>query len=123
MVKQILYIEDNPANALLMSKIMDRMPDYTLHEAGSAEIGIEMLATLRPDIILMDIGLPDMNGFEAVEEIKRRFEFAKEIPIIAVTSEAMPDYLERGKAVFFEYIVKPINVTQLLAVIEMAGMK
>jgi len=125
MVKDILYIEDNPANALLMSKLMSRIPDYILHEADCAEVGIEMLAgSLRPDIILMDIGLPGIDGFEAVKQIRARFDFAKELPIIAVTAEAMPDHLAKGlQADFFEYIVKPIDFTQLLAAIEMASMQ
>jgi len=117
----ILYIEDNPTNALLMRKFLGRIDKYILHDAPDAETGIEMLKSMQPDVILMDIGLPGMDGFQAMEQIRAQFDFAKDLPIIAVTADAMAEQVERaGNTEFFDYITKPIDFNRLLATLEVA---
>jgi len=121
MSKNILYIEDNPTNTLLMHKFLGRSKKYKLYDAPSAEAGIEMLKSMRPAAILMDIGLPGMDGFDAMRQIRVQFDFAKDLPIIAVTADAMEEQVERaGTAEFFDYITKPIDFNKLLATLEIA---
>ncbi len=121
MSKNILYIEDNPTNTLLMHKFLGRIKKYKLHDAPDAEAGIEMLKSMQPVAILMDIGLPGMNGFQAMEKIREQFDFAKDLPIIAVTADAMSEQVERaGDTGFFDYITKPIDFNKLLVTLEIA---
>lgn len=97
------------------------MPQYELFDATSAEEGLEMLKTLYPQVILMDIGLPGMNGFQALTAIRQQFDLENKIPVIAVSADAMPDHLAKGlNADFFDYIVKPIDFTKLITAIELA---
>ena len=122
MTKKILYIEDNPANTLLMRKIISRLPQYQLHDAPNAEAGLDMMDSIRPDIVLMDIGLPGMDGIQAAKEIKARFDFAQNTPIIAVTANAMATHIEgASEAEFFDYITKPIDFSKLITAIELAS--
>jgi len=117
----ILYIEDNPTNTLLMRKFLERIEKYTLYDAPDAEAGIEMLKSMQPAVILMDIGLPGMDGFQAMEQIREQFDFAKDLPIVAVTADAMAEQVERaGNTEFFDYITKPIDFNRLLATLEIA---
>ncbi|MCK5120580.1 MAG: response regulator [Methylomarinum sp.] len=121
MTMPILYIEDSPANTLLMRKIIRRMPQYELYDVPNAEEGLDMLKTLKPKVILMDIGLPGMNGFQALKEIRQQFDLEKKIPVIAVSADAMPDHVKKGfEADFFDYIIKPIDFSQLITAIELA---
>lgn len=119
--KIMLYIEDNPANTKLMRKVIRRLPDIVLLEAPDAEIGLEMIAHKKPDMLLLDIDLPGMNGYEAFSEIHRRFDFADSLPIIAITANAMKKDIEKGKAFgFYDYLTKPLNIPQFLAVMAKA---
>lgn len=108
---KMVYIEDNLANTQLMNKIIARIPELKLHTAINAEIGLELIENIKPDIILMDIDLPGMNGFEAFTEIRNKFKFAQKTPIIAISANAMKNDIEKGlKHGFFDYLIKPINV-------------
>ncbi len=112
---KILYIEDNPANMQLMQKVLKRLDGCILLDAPNAEIGLEMIEQIRPDIVLMDIDLPGMNGFEAYQAIQERFDFAETLPIIALSANAMKNDIHRGKELgFFEYLTKPVNIPLLI---------
>jgi len=116
----LLYVEDNPANMKLVEQIIARHPDLRLLTAVNGKSGIEIARASRPDVILMDINLPDINGFEALK-ILRSDPATVEIPIIAVSANAMPQDVERGlKAGFFRYITKPIKVSEFMEAMEMA---
>jgi PAS domain S-box-containing protein len=113
----ILYVEDNPANLRLMEAVIDRFDGMTLKSAINAEIGIGMAREILPDLILMDINLPGMDGIEALSQL-RKDEKTKGIPVIAITAAAMPHEKELGVKVGFEaYITKPINVPEVLEAI------
>ena len=113
----ILYVEDNPANLRLMEAVIDRFDGMTLKSAINAEIGLGMAREILPDLILMDINLPGMDGIEALSEL-RKDEKTKAIPVIAITAAAMPHEKELGAKVGFEaYITKPINVPEVLEAI------
>jgi signal transduction histidine kinase/AmiR/NasT family two-component response regulator len=116
----VLYIEDNPASVLLMRHIMKEMADIELVVATSAREGIELARGLKPGLILLDINLPEMDGFEVLK-VLRSDENISEIPIFAITANALPKDLERGVAAGFDhYIVKPLNIPQFIAAVDVA---
>lgn len=115
--KMIFYIEDNPANLKLMEKIISREPGLELVSAHTAEIGLAMIESDPPDLILMDINLSGMDGINAMGILQAN-DATRHIPVIAVSAAAMPRDIERGmNAGFRDYLTKPINVNKALAVI------
>jgi|GEM_PF-2247903 len=118
MAGSVLYIEDNPANIQLMEGILEHIPDIKLDSAHTAELGLASAKMNRPDLILMDINLPGMNGIEAFQELRRRSELS-DIPVIAISAAAMPSDIERGlKAGFLAYLTKPFDVAEVLKAVE-----
>ena len=110
----ILCVEDNAANLRLIEALIARVPDATLLTSGDAKTGLEMARTRIPDVILMDINLPGMDGFEALAELKAAPTTAA-IPVIALSASAMPADVERGRAAgFAHYLTKPIKLDELL---------
>jgi signal transduction histidine kinase/CheY-like chemotaxis protein len=116
----LLYVEDNPANLKLVEKIIARHPDMHLLTAVNGNSGIEIARASKPDVILMDINLPGINGFEALK-ILRSDPATAHIPVIAISANAMPLDIERGlKAGFFRYITKPIKVNEFMEALDVA---
>ncbi len=114
----ILYVEDNPANMQLMEMIIGRIGNTRLLTARNAELGLDLAKSEHPDLILMDINLPGMNGIEALMQLQN-MEETKNIPVIAITAAAIPKDVEAGvKAGFRDYITKPINVPEVIWTIE-----
>ncbi len=114
----VLYIEDNPASVLLMRHIMKEMADIELVVATSAREGIELARGLKPGLILLDINLPEMDGYEVLQTL-RSDEHTAEIPVFAITANALPKELERGVAAGFDhYIAKPLNIPQFIAAVD-----
>ncbi len=116
----LLYVEDNPANLKLVEQIIARHPDINLFTAVTGNSGIEIARISLPDVILMDINLPDINGFEALK-ILRSGPATAHIPVVAITANAMASDIERGlEAGFFRYITKPIKVNELMEALNLA---
>jgi signal transduction histidine kinase/DNA-binding NarL/FixJ family response regulator len=116
----VLYIEDNPASVLLMRHIMKEMIDIELVVATTPREGIELARGLRPGLILLDINLPEMDGFEVLK-VLRNDDHTADIPVIAVTANALPKDLERGVAAGFDhYLTKPLNIPEFIAAMEVA---
>ena len=114
----ILYIEDNPANLNLVAQIMGRRKHVHLLTAHTPEIGIKLARERLPELILLDINMPNINGYEVMEIFKADASL-KNIPVIAVTANAMSRDIERGKAAgFSDYITKPIDVTKFLNIMD-----
>jgi len=114
----ILYVEDNPDNMKLMEMIIGRIGNTRLLTAYNAELGLDLAKNERPDLILMDINLPGMNGIEALQQLQKTSE-TKDIPVIAITAAAKPKEAEDGlKAGFRDYITKPIKVSAFIQTIE-----
>ncbi len=112
---KILYIEDNPANTQLMRSVLKRLKYFELSDATDAESGLKMMEDIKPEVILMDIDLPGMNGLEALHEIRSRFAFAQSTPIIAVSANAMKSDIEQAmSAGFTEYVTKPIDIPKFI---------
>ena len=106
----ILYVEDEPLNQALVRSIIKQIPNTELITALTGEEGVEIALEQQPDLILMDLNLPGMSGYDALEIIKNEKSFT-ETPVFAVSANAMPDEIERGKAAgFFDYLIKPINI-------------
>ena len=110
----ILIVEDNEKNLKLVRDVL-RVKGYETLEAGTAEDGIRLARERRPDLVLMDIELPGMNGVDALR-VLRGDPATASIPVAAVTASVMPG--ERSKimaAGFDEYIGKPIELKAFLA--------
>jgi two-component system cell cycle response regulator DivK len=113
MGKKVLYVEDNPRNMRLVRKFLEHA-GYEVLEAENGLMGLEIAEKERPDVILMDINLPDIDGLEATMRLKDNTDL-KAIPVIALTANAMHGDRERCLAGGCDgYIPKPINKTELL---------
>ena len=113
-VRAVLYVEDNPANLKLVAQLVARRPDLRLLSAGTGGLGIELARAHRPEVILMDINLPDMSGIDALK-ILRADPATAHIPVVALSANAMPHDIEKGlQAGFFRYLTKPIKLDELL---------
>jgi CheY-like chemotaxis protein len=114
----VLYIEDNPANQELMTQIVSRHDGLTLLLAPNGRLGLELASAHAPDLILLDIHLPDMDGYELLRRL-RATTSTRRTPVIAVSADAMPDEVARSRAAGFDdQVAKPIQVQvldQLLA--------
>jgi CheY-like chemotaxis protein len=116
----LLCVEDNPANLRLVEQIIGRDPNVRLLSAVDGASGIEAARESQPDVILMDINLPDMSGLDALE-ILRADPATAHIPAVAVSANAMPRDIKRGlEAGFFRYITKPINVDEFTEALDLA---
>lgn len=114
----VLYIEDNPANLKLMAQILGRRGDIQFLSAHTAELGLQLALASRPDLILLDINMPGMNGYDVLRNLTMRGP-ASRPPVIAITANAMPRDIERGLAAgFADYLTKPIDVPAFLAVLD-----
>ncbi|MCB1156837.1 MAG: response regulator, partial [Leptospiraceae bacterium] len=110
----IIYIEDNPANIVLMEEVIGNYPGLQLMSIHNAELGIELIIKEKPDLVIMDINLPGMSGIEAIEKIKMNPDI-KDIPVIALSANVTFSDSRKGKELgFMEYIAKPIKVNELL---------
>lgn len=115
--KRILIVEDNEANLYLISFIL-KNSGYEVIEAREGLKGVELAIKEKPDLIIMDIQLPDIDGLEAVRRI-RASEADNDIPIVALTSYTMTGDREKAMAAGCTgYIEKPINPDTFIAEIE-----
>jgi len=116
----LLYIEDNPANMMLVEQLIARRPELKLLTAEDGTLGIELARACRPDVILMDINLPGINGTDALKVLLRNPMTAK-IPVIALSANAMPRDIKTGiDAGFFKYLTKPIKVAEFMETLDLA---
>ncbi|MHB8056433.1 MAG: PAS domain-containing hybrid sensor histidine kinase/response regulator [Desulfuromonadaceae bacterium] len=115
--RQVLYIEDNPANMRLVKKIISGLGGVGLVGAKTAEAGLELVHNVIPHLILMDINLPGMDGFEALQRLREN-PLTRDIPVVAVTASAMPDQVKRIRAAGFDdCLTKPINLQRFVTVV------
>jgi PAS domain S-box-containing protein len=114
----LLYVEDNPANLMLVEHIIEGHPHVSMLSARDGSHGIELARTHLPEVILMDINLPDISGIEALK-ILRKDPATKHIPVLALSANAMQHDIERGlKSGFFRYLTKPIRVNEFLKALD-----
>lgn len=105
----ILYVEDDPNNRTLIRRILGA-EGFTVHEAANARMALETLKTLKPDLILMDINMPDVDGYTLTAQI-RALPNMSAVPIVALTANVMRGDRERSlEAGCDGYIQKPIDI-------------
>jgi CheY-like chemotaxis protein len=116
----VLYVEDNQANLQLVEKIIMRRPEIRLLSAKSGPLGIELARAEQPNVVLMDINLPGMNGIKAMQILHADAATAH-IPVIAISANAIPRDVELGlEAGFFRYLTKPIRVNEFMDALDRA---
>ncbi|NOX25128.1 MAG: PAS domain S-box protein [Deltaproteobacteria bacterium] len=113
----LLYVEDNPSNRELLAAVLGHSANLKLLTAKNGREGIELAVAHKPDLILMDLNLPDIDGFETLQRLAELQE-TKDIPVIALSGNAMPVEIKRAlRAGFCGYITKPFNISELYRVI------
>ena len=113
-LRTLLCVEDNPANLKLVEELIARRPDLRLLTAVNGTLGIELARASQPEMILMDVNLPDISGIEAMK-VLREDPVTAHIPIVALSANAMPRDIEKGlQAGFFRYLTKPIKVNEFM---------
>ena len=114
----VLAIEDNSSNFSLLGMILEGRPDVTLIGASQGSIGLELARQHHPDLILLDLHLPDIMGDEVLRRLKDD-EATRDIPVVMLSADATPGQIERLLAIGAKkYLTKPLNVNQFLKVLE-----
>lgn len=109
-MKTILQIEDNRANRILVERILEPNPNYRLIQAEDGETGVNTALEEHPDLILLDMGLPDLDG-QTIVTLLRQIPELKEVPIVAVTAWPEETAVEMAQRYGCDgCILKPINV-------------
>ncbi len=116
----LLYVEDNPANLMLVEDLIERRPDIRLLTARDAIRGIAIAHNEQPHVILMDINLPGISGIQALK-ILADDPGTAHIPVVALSANAMPSDIEKGmEAGFYGYLTKPIKVSEFMGTLDKA---
>lgn len=119
-MRTLLYVEDNPANLMLVEDLIARRSDLCLLSAMDGNRGIDMARASLPDVILMDINLPGISGLQALR-ILARDPITAHIPVVALSANAIPRDIDKGLAAgFFRYLTKPIKVHEFMETLDMA---
>ncbi|MBA3581998.1 MAG: PAS domain S-box protein [Gammaproteobacteria bacterium] len=115
----ILYVEDNAANLMLVENLIARRADLNLISTLDGHAGIALARNAQPDMILMDINLPGINGVNALQ-ILRNDPLTAHIPVVALSANAMSGDIEKGlQAGFFRYLTKPIVLDQFMEIVDL----
>ncbi|MFO1271444.1 MAG: response regulator [Rubrivivax sp.] len=110
----MLYIEDNPVNQVLMEGMLAHRPGITLLQAERPEDGLAIAFEQPPDLVLLDVQLPGMDGFEVLRRL-RAHDATRATPVVAVSANAMPDDIAAARrAGFDDYLTKPLDLQRLL---------
>jgi PAS domain S-box-containing protein len=113
-IRTLLYVEDNPANLMLVEQIIEGLPQIKMLSARDGNGGVKQALDHIPDVILMDINLPGISGVEALK-ILRKNKLTEHIPVIALSANAMLRDIEKGlEAGFFRYLTKPIKIIEFM---------
>jgi len=106
--RTVLYIEDDPASKDLMKMVASLFSHITLITAWSGEEGVKITRNEQPDLIIIDINLPLIDGVKTLQLLRPRF---KDIEIIALSADVLPTSIEKGlSAGFNRYITKPVDI-------------
>jgi PAS domain S-box-containing protein len=119
-LRTLLYVEDNPANLMLVEDLIARRTDVRLLSARDGDSGIEIARTSLPDVILMDINLPGISGIKALK-ILAADPATAHIPVVALSANAIPRDIAKGlEAGFFRYLTKPIKINEFMDTLDFA---
>jgi signal transduction histidine kinase/ActR/RegA family two-component response regulator len=113
----LLYVEDDPANLRLMEHLISTLPNGTILTAATPQLGIELAMAHRPDIIVLDLNLPGMSGYDVLARVRAMPETC-DIPVLALTADVFPHQFRKGLAAgFFRYLSKPLDIGIFLAAV------
>lgn len=116
----LLYVEDNPANLALVEQIILDYPNITMLTAIDGNMGIALARLHNPNVILLDINLPGINGFETLKILQNDLSTAH-IPVLAISANALAHDVDKAlKAGFHSYLTKPIRIKEFMNTLEMA---
>jgi CheY-like chemotaxis protein len=114
----ILYIEDNPSNMALMKRIAETRSEVQLIGASHGRLGLELAHAHRPDLILLDLHLPDISGQQVLELLREDPE-TKAIPVVIVSADATPEHMEQLLACGVQsYVTKPLDIAAMLRLLD-----
>ncbi len=119
-MKTVLYIEDDPSLRQLVDFMLQKMPDVSVRflQEKTGTAGIQAARESRPDIILLDLSLPDISGFEVLERLKNDSGTGA-IPVIALSGDSLPEDVAKGlEAGFDGYLTKPLGVSDFYSLID-----
>ncbi|MCE2915632.1 MAG: PAS-domain containing protein [Rubrivivax sp.] len=115
---RVLYIEDNEVNRLVMKGMLAQRPQIVLQEAEHPEPGLAMAYSCPPDLILLDIQLPGIDGYEVLRRLRSHGP-TRSVPVVAVSANALEGDREKAaRAGFDAYLTKPVDLTALLALVD-----
>ncbi|MCP4696105.1 MAG: response regulator [Gammaproteobacteria bacterium] len=113
----LLYVEDSRTNVSLVAKILRARPDVALISAPTGELGLELARAHRPNVILLDINLPGIDGFEVLTRL-RAYKETRGIPVMGLSADDSVEALDQARAAgFFSYIIKPLKKSEFLETI------
>ncbi len=115
--RTILYIEDNAANRQLIEMIIELRADLTLILAENGRTGLQEAERQLPNLILLDISLPDMDGYEVLAHLRKNAK-TREIPVISLSGDPLMQTAEPGLPVFDGCLAKPIEIEKFYAAID-----
>lgn len=114
----VLYVEDDRINLVLMEEVFRRLPGWRLEVAEDGAQALQLLEGLQPDLLLIDMNLPDMNGLELLQAL-RRGNAANAPPCVALSADDLPEQVQAAKAAGFDdYWPKPIDVPRLVEALQ-----
>ncbi|MCK5001569.1 MAG: response regulator [Gammaproteobacteria bacterium] len=114
----LLYVEDNPANLRFVTQLLGRRPNIKIWTAHEPVLGLELAAEHKPDIILLDINLPGINGYEVLRHLRSQKD-TSETPVVAISANAMSGDVKKGlEAGFDYYVTKPVDVNEFLSIVD-----
>jgi CheY-like chemotaxis protein len=115
---RLLYVDDEPSNLKLVSYALQSRDDIEFHSADTGAKGLQQAAALSPQLIFLDISLPDMSGYDVLQQLKAT-DGLNSIPVIALSAHVLPNDIEKGLAAGFDrYIGKPLDVHMLLELVQ-----
>ena len=115
---KVIYVEDNPSNIAFMRELVQDLASVELLTAPTAEIGLPLIRAHQPAVVIMDINLPGMSGFDAVKQLQEWPE-TRHIPIVGLSAAALiKDTTRANSAGFYRYLTKPVKVAELTATLE-----
>ncbi len=119
--RTVLYIEDNSSNIALMERVIARRTGWNLLIAGHGALGVELALSIDPDLVLLDLHLPDMNGLEVLRRISVREDRGK-TKVVVISADANPHQVTRLLAAGAQqYLTKPLNVDKILDILDSTG--
>ncbi|MDQ7829191.1 MAG: response regulator, partial [Armatimonadota bacterium] len=117
---RIVYIEDNLSNLKLLQRVLAHRPEVELLPAIQGRLGLDLIREHRPDLVLLDLHLPDMPGDEVLRRLQAQPQ-TREIPVVVISADATPHQIERLRAMGAqEYLTKPLDVRRLLELLDRA---